>query len=1078
MEIFLLFLVIGLAVWLATRLTRAERTVDELNIQLGRLDREIQQLRRQPEVKPPAPTPPEPSPVPSPAPVVIISQPPPVVEPAPLPVPPPLPPVIAPPRLPPPPPPVVPRAPVIDWEQFMGDKLFAWIGGFVLFLALVFFLKYAFENELFSPTMQVVGEYLLALVLLGGGLWLRKKNVPALAHTLCATSVVALYAVTFAAHAYYRLVEIGPTFGVMTLITAAAFVLAVRLDAQVVALLGLAGGFLTPILLSTGKDNPVGLFTYIALLDIGLLLVALRKRWHYLIALAAFATMVLQRGWVLKFFAPEKLNIALVVLAGFEALFLIGLVLRQRRGEVDRWTATGAAGLALMPLWFAQRLLARYDVTDWTGWFFTFVLLGAVGLLVIAWRARLNFLVAIAAAGTTVLEFAWASRVLQAEQVPTAMAIFLGFDALFVAAFLFAQRQERLDAWVRLTTVGVTFVALIFALYFQRFPSVAAEQPALYFGFLMLADAILALLVVREVSLAPVQVVGGGAVFFVLMQWMTRFFNDALLYWGLGVILLFAVLHAVFPVVLKRLRPETEATRWWQAFPLAAMLLILVPILRMPELSGAIWVCVLLLDVVLFVVAILTATVFAMIGAVALTVMLAGLWIVRMPAHVAVLPEMLWVIGGFAVFFFIMSMVANRRWPKPELGKWQAQLPALGSVLPFLLLLVATGRLTGASATPLFAVALGLVVLLLAVVRLTENDLAGLVALGCSFLFVGVWRQQHFHGELGATVPLMWHLALYGAFSVFPFLFRQQFTKRTLPWAVAALAGPVLFGAIYRLVKVGWPELQPYLGVVPAAFAVPALLGVVIVARGRDECRLSQLAWLGGAALYFVTLIFPIQFHRQWLTIAWALEGAALLWLWHRVPHNGLRWVGGALLSVAFCRLAFNPAVFGYQVRGETPILNWYLYAYGVVTAALFAGGWLVGERRARALFLTLGTVLAFLILNIEIADFFAEPGTAVLTFQFSGNLARDMTYSIAWALFALTMLIAGIVRKVRPARVAALALLSVVVVKLLFHDLANLNQLYRIGAAVGVAVVLLVASFLYQKFVTAGKPPTPPPIP
>ena len=58
----------------------------------------------------------------------------------------------------------------------------------------------------------------------------------------------------------------------MTLITAAAFVLAVRMDAMLVAVLGMAGGFLTPILLSTGHDNPFGLFGYIALLDLGLLL--------------------------------------------------------------------------------------------------------------------------------------------------------------------------------------------------------------------------------------------------------------------------------------------------------------------------------------------------------------------------------------------------------------------------------------------------------------------------------------------------------------------------------------------------------------------------------------------------------------------------------------------------------------------------------------------------------------------------------------------------------------------------------------------------------------------------------------
>ena len=112
----------------------------------------------------------------------------------------------------------------------------------------------------------------------------------------------------------------------------------------------------------------------------------------------------------------------------------------------------------------------------------------------------------------------------------------------------------------------------------------------------------------------------------------------------------------------------------------------------------------------------------------------------------------------------------------------------------------------------------------------------------------------------------------------------------------------------------------------------------------------------------------------------------------------------------------------------------------------------------------TLGTVLAFLLLNIEIADYFSEPGST-LTFEFSGNFARDMTYSIAWALFALVLLIIGIWRKLPGARYSALALLGVTTLKLFFHDLARLNQMYRVGALVGVAVIAFLASLAYQRF-------------
>jgi uncharacterized membrane protein len=122
-------------------------------------------------------------------------------------------------------------------------------------------------------------------------------------------------------------------------------------------------------------------------------------------------------------------------------------------------------------------------------------------------------------------------------------------------------------------------------------------------------------------------------------------------------------------------------------------------------------------------------------------------------------------------------------------------------------------------------------------------------------------------------------------------------------------------------------------------------------------------------------------------------------------------------------------------------------------------------KSNVRALLCTLGTILAFLLLNIEIADYFASPDSTALTFEFSGNFARDMSYSIAWALFALGLLIIGLWKQVRPARYSGIGLLIVTLLKLFFHDLANLAQLYRIGALIGVAVIGIVASLLYQKF-------------
>jgi hypothetical protein len=708
--------------------------------------------------------------------------------------------------------------------------------------------------------------------------------------------------------------------------------------------------------------------------------------------------------------------------------------------------------------------------------YFAFVLAGTIGLLGLALWSRWRWLAIASAAGTVFLTAVWASELLTVANTPRIMAVALGVDALFIAAFTWAERRGRADGAITAATVGMAFAPVALAFYLMTYRAVAADRPALFFGYLLLVDAAIVALVLLRASLARVQIAAGGAVFAVLACWTGKYISESLLYWSLGMNLLFGVLHAAFPVVWKRRHPEAVATGWWQLFPLVSLALVTFPILRMPEAPWVVWLAVLLLDAVIFALAMMAAAVVAMIGAVLFTLGLAALWICRVPVEAPPLTGLVLVIGGFAVFFFVMSLLAARKLGRATVagvtlpGNLEAQLPAFGAALPFALLMMVLGRLALVNPSPVFGLALLLVVLLLGVVWRTGTDLLGAVALGCVWLLELIWRARPGqHPWEIAVMTVGWNAIFYAVFLLFPFVFLKRTQARTLPWAVAALAGPLHLWLMLAPARHAWPWLKDAMGLMPSLFAAPTLGGLVVLLRrvpAEAPTRNSLLAWFGGVALFFITVIFPMQFHRQWITVAWALEGAALLWLFHRVPHKGLCWVGLGLLVTAFVRLALNPAVLVYHARSATPIFNWYLYAYGITTACLFAGARLATERRVTASLATLGTVLAFLLLNIEIADYFTAPGAGRLTFQFSGNFTRDMTYSIAWALFALALLVGGIIRKLRAARYASLALLGVTLVKLFFHDLARLGQLQRIGAIVSVAVILLVSSFLYQKFV------------
>jgi hypothetical protein len=690
------------------------------------------------------------------------------------------------------------------------------------------------------------------------------------------------------------------------------------------------------------------------------------------------------------------------------------------------------------------------------------------------------------------MQIGWAGKFFETgkyfegDKILVALAVLLGFNVLYLAAAWAAKLRGSANKWLSGSTFGLVAVALVFTAWFLTFVPLA-QRPWLMFSFVFLIDLIVTILVLLDDEIVPAQPITGLAVFGLLAAWTAKSLNNDLLNAALAFYFIFAVVHSVFPVLLQRRRGITASLWGSQIFPPLALVLVLIPIFQLAEISFIVWPFVLLVDVLAIGLAVVMASLLPVLIVMMLTLAATGALIFKIPVELTGLPTSFFLLGVFAVFFVAVSVWAVRKL-KPDLltkaiplnedalqpENLAALLPAFSAALPFLLLIMATLRLPLANPSPVFGIALLLIVLLLGVAKMFSQDwlpavgLASVTALECAWHFN---RFDAVNPNVSPNLPLTWYLIFYAVFALFPFLFLKKFGDRVVPWATAALAGLPQFFLIHRLVTVVYPN--QVMGLLPAVFAIPPLLSLIVVLKKipANPARMTQLAWYGGVALFFITLIFPIQFDRQWITIGWALEGAALLWLFHRVPHPGLRLTGVGLLVAAFVRLAFNPAVLEYHARSATPILNWYLYAYGIVTVCLFAGARLLAPPRnlilqsnAPPILAGLGTVLAFLLLNIEIADYFSPPGST-LTFQFSGNFARDMTYSIAWALFALGLLVIGILRKIPATRYAALGLLSVTLLKLFFHDLARLGQLYRIGAFIGVAVIAMLASFAYQRF-------------
>ena len=241
------------------------------------------------------------------------------------PPPPPAPPRLEPVSEPEPAPAPAPAGSRRDWEDLIGGNLFNRVGAIALLIGIGFLLKYGFDHNWITPWMLVAAGFACGLALIVAGDRFNVGGARVFAQGLIGAGVSVLYLSTYAAGSIYRLMPGTAALALMCVVTVVAFLQAVRADALVVALLGLVGGFLTPVLLggqSGGASGGVSLFAYIALLDIGLLALTIRKdSWAVVEPLALIGTYTLYLGWNEQSYSPDKMAVVVGFLTVYWVLF-------------------------------------------------------------------------------------------------------------------------------------------------------------------------------------------------------------------------------------------------------------------------------------------------------------------------------------------------------------------------------------------------------------------------------------------------------------------------------------------------------------------------------------------------------------------------------------------------------------------------------------------------------------------------------------------------------------------------------------------------------------------------------------
>ncbi len=1089
-------------------------------------------------------------------------------------------------------------------------KLFSAIAGFALLLATVFFLKFSAEQGWLQPPVRVAIGVIVGIALLVLCELRVANKYRVTANALDASAIGILFSTFFAAHALWHLIPAWVTFALLVVVTAVAVLLSIRRESLFIAVLGLLGGFASPALLSSGQNNPIGLFGYLLLLNAGLAWVAHTRRWPVIAKLTLVLTTIYQWGWVLKFLNAASLPLAAGIFLVFPILSLFIATLSERYGggsdKADggpmRAFGDTPALSAVLPLLLATYIAAVPAYGARFGVLFGFLFCIDIGLFVISIVRRAAALHIVGGATTLVVFAVWMGMSYGDVAWPVVLLIVAAFVLLYLLLPIVAD-------WVNHPLEGAAARAVFTApLLLAVFPALipmelATAQPLLPFGTL-------ALLVIANAAFGIAR--GSGAVYFVAAFfaivtewiWSLRWLTPARLHSALLVYFVFALIYIAVPAIARRFNRELQPRGAGAMLTLASLLLAFF--LVGPGIAHAtLWGLAGLISLVLAAVAFearAAARPWLAPPAVGLGWLLLMAWWSAARTVAMVLPALI-VIAGIALLtiaiaawlrpnaqaagatpngganenanavargaaantnlalslvghFFLFALATNPAYTTPP---WPifAVLAVLDLAITVAALHQRRGELQVASmvastavlfawsvgidampmalievvvalALPAYAIATALLASRFAFVQkmfliaiavaavggqliMTSAAAAGVAPPAVLLIGANVallvtlfalasregWSRLSWVALLSSTfVMLMWRfsaafthswqaqLALpavfFACFAAYPLVLGRRVGTAIEPYRIAVLAGvPVFFFARRALLDGGF---APVIGALPVVQAIVMLVLLVRLLRlqtpAERQQTLGRLALVAGAALAFVTVAIPLQLEKEWLTLGWALEGAALAWLYTRIPHRGLLLATSGLLGVVFVRLALNPQVFEYASRSSVRIFNWYLYTYLIAAAACFVAAKLLAGTddkllrsvpslpRVSSMLPVLGTVLLFLLLNIEIADYYSTGPT--LTFRFSATLAQDLTYTLGWGLFALGLLVVGIRGRIRLARMASIGLLLITVVKCFLHDLARLGGLYLVASFVGLAICLALVALALQRFALA----------
>lgn len=350
------------------------------------------------------------------------------------------------------------------------------------------------------------------------------------------------------------------------------------------------------------------------------------------------------------------------------------------------------------------------------------------------------------------------------------------------------------------------------------------------------------------------------------------------------------------------------------------------------------------------------------------------------------------------------------------------------------------------------------------------RGLSSVAYFGTQLLF-WLWYNENYHHQKRGAV-LIFQTALFLIFLVAHVgrdLIRRE--SSTIEDALLLLVNPfTFFATTYHLLN---PTHHDWMGVLAIGMALLYASAAKVLLQRSPKSR-REILLLIAVALTFVTVAIPIQLRSNWITIAWAVEGLAILWAALEIRSVRLRAHAFGLLALAFFKLLFWDTPYGARPK-FIPVFNRYFLSSLAVILCLLAAIYLYervrerGLKEAKVIRLVIGLAAAvafWFVISVETQTFFV---TRALAERVAEDAAHQrwlgqMALSVVWAIYAGALAATGFIRRVPAIRWASLVLFALTIIKAMLVDIARLERLYRIIVFFVLGILLLLVAWAYHR--------------